>query len=50
MSKMMKNIAVIEHPLVSHYLTILRDKNTQSFEFKQTVDILSYILASVYYA
>ena len=47
---MMKNIAVIEHPLVSHYLTILRDKNTQSFEFKQTVDILSYILASVFYA
>lgn len=46
----MKNVAVIEHPLVSHYLTILRDKNTQSWEFKQTVDIISYILASVTYA
>ncbi len=46
----MKNVAVIEHPLVSHYLTILRDKNTQSWEFKQTVDIISYILASITYA
>lgn len=47
---MMKNIAVIEHPLVAHCLTILRDKQTPSSEFKQTIDRLSYLLASIFYA
>ncbi len=46
----MKNIAVIEHPLVSHCLTILRDKQTPSSEFKQTIDRLSYLLATIFYA
>jgi uracil phosphoribosyltransferase len=47
---MTKNIAVIEHPLVAHYLTILRDKQTPSSEFKQNIDRLSYILASIFYS
>lgn len=46
----MKNIAVIEHPLVAHCLTILRDKQTPSSEFKQTIDRLSYLLAAIFYA
>lgn len=46
----MKNIAVVEHPLVAHCLTILRDKQTPSAEFKQTIDRLSYLLATIFYA
>jgi len=46
----MKNVAVIEHPLVAHHLTVLRDKNTTTSEFKSTVDRLSYLLASIYYS
>ncbi|MCE1166083.1 MAG: uracil phosphoribosyltransferase [Bacteroidetes bacterium] len=46
----MKNIAVIEHPLVAHYLTILRDRQTPSSEFKHSIDRLSYIIASIFYA
>lgn len=46
----MKNVVVIEHPLVAHYLTKLRDKQTPNAEFKQNIDRLSYILASIYYA
>ncbi len=46
----MKNVAVIEHPLVAHYLTILRDRQTPSSEFKQSIDRLSYLLAAIFYA
>jgi uracil phosphoribosyltransferase len=45
----MNSISVIEHPLIDHYLTKLRDKRTSSAEFKVTIDRLSYLIASVCY-
>jgi uracil phosphoribosyltransferase len=45
----MNIISVIEHPLIDHYLTKLRDKRASSAEFKVTIDRLSYLIASVCY-
>lgn len=46
----MKNVAIVEHPLVEHYLTILRDKNTGMSEFKASLDNISYLLAAIFYS
>ncbi len=46
----MKNIAVIAHPLVAHYLTIMRDKRTPSKDFKSALDKISYLLAGIFYS
>ena len=46
----MKNLSVIEHPLVEHYLTVLRNKDTKKFEFKAALDKISFLLASFTYA
>ena len=46
----MNNLSVIEHPLIDHYLTKLRDKRASSAEFKVTIDRLSYLIATVCYA
>ncbi|MFA5404208.1 MAG: uracil phosphoribosyltransferase [Ignavibacteria bacterium] len=45
----MINYAIIEHPLVSHYLSVLRNKNTTNPEFKESLDKISYLLASFVY-
>lgn len=47
---MMKNFYIVEHPLLLHYLTILRNKNTRQEQFKHTLDRISYLLASHVYA
>ncbi len=41
----MKNVKVIEHPLLKHKLGYLRDKNTNSAEFREIVKEISKILA-----
>lgn len=41
----MKNVKVIEHPLLKHKLGYLRDKNTNSHEFRELVKEISRILA-----
>lgn len=46
----MKNLRIIDHPVVSHYLSIMRDKNTGQIEFKESLDKISYILASEAYS
>lgn len=38
------NLTVIDHPLTRHYLTVLRDKNTKSPEFRAAAKGLSYTL------
>lgn len=38
-------LLVIDHPLVAHKLTVLRDKGTDSPRFRQLVDELVYLLA-----
>lgn len=41
----MKNLRIINHPVSSHYLSIMRDKNTSKKDFKEALDKISYILA-----
>lgn len=41
----MKLLKVINHPLVKHYLSIMRDKKTSKPDFKNSLDKVSYILA-----
>ncbi len=38
-------LEVLDHPLVSHKLSILRDKTTPSYRFRQTLRELSWLLA-----
>ncbi|BCX78871.1 uracil phosphoribosyltransferase [Campylobacter sp. 19-13652] len=40
----MKNIKLIEHPLISHKLAILRDERTQPFQFRMLIDEISYLM------
>ncbi|MFK7818038.1 MAG: uracil phosphoribosyltransferase [Planctomycetaceae bacterium] len=41
----MSNVHAVDHPLVRHHLTKLRDKATSPFEFRQLVGRLSTLLA-----
>lgn len=41
----MKNVTVLEHPLLKHKLGYLRDKTTNSHEFRELVKEISKILA-----
>lgn len=40
----MKNIKLIEHPLISHKLAILRDERTPPFQFRMLIDEISYLM------
>ena len=40
----MKNIFEVSHPLIEHKLAILRDKNTDPFQFRMLIDEISYLL------
>ena len=40
----MKNVRLISHPLIEHKLAILRDKNTQPFQFRMLVDEISHLM------
>ena len=40
----MKNVTVVSHPLIDNSLTILRDKNTRTEEFRRHADVVSKIL------
>ena len=40
----MKNIFLVDHPLIKHKLAILRDEKTESFHFRSLVDEISYLL------
>ena len=44
MNKHMKNVTVVSHPLIDHSLTILRDKDTRTEEFRRHADVVSKIL------
>jgi len=46
----MKNFKIVEHPLISHYLSIIRNKNTKKEEFKIALEKLSILLANYEYA
>lgn len=46
----MKHLKILSHPLVKHYLSIMRDKKTGKIDFKNSLDKISYILASEAYS
>ncbi len=41
----MKNVFVMDHPLILHKMSIIRDKNTGSKEFRELVKEISVLLA-----
>ena len=40
----MSKVTVIDHPLVKHKLTHIRDKNTQHFVFREIISELTYLM------
>lgn len=40
----MNNVHVINHPLIEHKLAILRDEQTEPFQFRLLVDEISYLM------
>ena len=40
----MSNLVVIDHPMIQHKLTILRDKNTGSREFRAIVKEIGMLM------
>lgn len=42
--KQYKNVTVMEHPLIQHKLTLLRDKNTGVKEFRELVEELAMLM------
>ncbi|MEO6695232.1 MAG: uracil phosphoribosyltransferase, partial [Ignavibacteria bacterium] len=46
----MKHLKIINHPLVKHYLSIMRDKSTGKVDFKNALDKISFILAAEAYS
>ena len=45
MEEYMKNVTVIDHPLVQHKLTLMRDKNTGTKDFRMLLNELSTLMA-----
>lgn len=41
----MGNVVVLDHPLIQHKLTYIRDKNTGTKEFRELVDEVSMLMA-----
>ncbi len=41
---MQKNVTVINHPLISHKVALLRDKNTNTKQFRELVEEISTLL------
>src|SRR5690625_2072851 len=41
----MANLYVLDHPLIQHKLTYIRDKNTGTKEFRELVDEVSLLMA-----
>src|SRR6266568_276249 len=39
------NLTLLDHPLIQHKLTILRDKNTTTRDFKQLVNEIAMLMA-----
>lgn len=40
----MKNVTIVSHPLIEHSLTILRDKDTKTEEFRRHADVVSKLI------
>lgn len=44
MSQKFKNVHVIDHPLVQHKLSVLRDKNTPTYDFRNLIREVSILM------
>jgi uracil phosphoribosyltransferase len=44
MTALPKNVHIIDHPLVQHKLTIMRDKNTSTHEFRSLIREISILM------
>lgn len=44
MAQKYKNVHVIDHPLIQHKLTIMRDKNTSSYDFRNLIREVSMLM------
>ena len=42
---MKKNVFVFEHPLIQHKISLLRDKNTNTKEFRELVSEISMLMS-----
>jgi len=40
----LSEVIILDHPLIQHKLTLIRDKNTQVKEFRELVDELSNLM------
>lgn len=40
----MNNVFVMDHPLIQHKISLLRDKNTQTKEFRELVSEISMLM------
>lgn len=40
----MENVIVVDHPLIQHKISLLRDKNTQTKEFRELVSEISMLM------
>lgn len=38
-------VKVLKHPIIEHHLTILRNKNTNNFDFRYSTNVISHFLA-----
>lgn len=41
----MKNLTVLDHPLIKHKITYIKDKNTQTKEFRELVEEIAMLMA-----
>lgn len=45
----MRSLKIVNHPLLKHYLSVIRDKNTGKMDFKNSLDNISFLLAAEVY-
>ena len=43
----MKNVYIMDHPLIKHKISMLRDKNTGTNEFRKLVEEIGILMSCV---
>ena len=43
------SVTILDHALIQHKLTIMRDKNTSTYIFKQNLDEIAKLMACLLY-
>ena len=47
MNEFGENVIILDHPLITHKISILRDKNTGTNEFRQLVEEIAMLMGFV---